>query len=222
MATLVCACCVGPETLGWPTRGPLQWWPLATVGLVQIALAMLRTSSFRCLAGGSALVAASAIAFRGTSYLALGGAVPLHLLVACIMLIGFVYRDPLARYLAGVGAILVAVAALTACLPQFTADVPSWARLGYVGLLAVASFGYWYVIQHRWWLWAALINTGTSMAAVCRVSYGIVQNEVGPAAMAPLAGGVVCFVIAVAISAGKGGLWKRLRSRLPPGIAARI
>jgi hypothetical protein len=44
-------------------------------------------------------------------------------------------------------------------------------------------------------------------------TYVTLHDRIGPQALAPLSAGLVCFVIAAAISAAKAGLWKYLRGR---------
>ena len=55
---------------------------------------------------------------------------------------------------------------------------------------------------------------GSLTAVSLWFSYRTLHSRFGPDALTPLCWGTACFLIGVLISALKGGLWPRLRTRL--------
>lgn len=221
MAMLALTGCVSRATIGWSTLAPIQWWPLAAIGLVQMGMVLRCRSSLRGMVACICLVAASAVALRGTPYLVMNGVIPVHLLLACVLSIGLVCGDRFAQVIRRFGALLVGIATLVAVTPLAAMAVPDIMRLVYAVILASVAIGYWYLVRDRWWLYGSLLDACGAAYFAVWWSYWQLEASVGPDVVVPLACGAACFLIAASISAAKAGFWKRLRTRLLPVLAAR-
>jgi hypothetical protein len=214
LAVLGLACCVGRGTVGWSTLASPAWWPLVVIAAWQAHLAMQPRNTLRGLVAALSLVAASAVAWRDTPYLAMHGAIPAHLALACVLLMGLISQNRLIRLLCRLSSLLVAAAVVIVVTPLAPQAVPDAIRLGYVVLLSAVAGVWWYLLRDRWWLYTSLVEVGASGGfAACWV-YWQLEASVGSSAMLPLASGVAFLIVAAAISAAKGGDWRRLRKRL--------
>lgn len=205
---------VDRHSVGLETLDTLKWWPLASIGGLQLVLAASGRGSLRCTASCFCLVGASAIALRDTSFVAFGGVFPFHLLLAGVLVIGWIYRDRFAAFLRKAGIALVAFAVIAAIASIWFVEIPEPARLSYLLAMTIAAAIYWWLVTERWWLYAALANAGATIFVGLWVSYEVLESQLGSDSLTPLALGAASFVIATAISAIKGGLVKRLQDRL--------
>ncbi len=214
VAMLALMTVVDRQAVGLETLGSLKWWPLATIGGLQLVLAASGRGSLRCAASCLCLVGASAIALRDTQFMAFGGVFPFHLLLACVLVIGWIYRDRFAAFLRKAGIALTAFAVTVTIASIWFVEIPELARLGYLLAMTIVAAIYWWLVTEKWWLYAALANAGATIFVGLWVSYEVLESQLGSDSLTPLALGAASFVIATAISAIKGGLVKRLQDRL--------
>ena len=205
---------VDRQAVGLETLNTLEWWPLATIGGLQLVLANDRCSSLRCAAASFCLVGAAAIALRGTQFMVLGGVLPFHLLMASVLLIGWMFRDRFAAFLRKAGIALVALAVTAAVASIWLVDIVQPARLGYLLTMTNVAAIYWWLVTDRWWLYTALSNATATTFVGLWASYEALDTQLGPDASVPLALGAGSFMVAAAISAMKSGLVKRLQDWL--------
>jgi hypothetical protein len=205
---------VDRQAVGLETLSTLKWWPLAVIGGIQLVLAARGRGSVRAAASCFCLVGASAIALRGTQYMALGGVFPFHVLMASVLVIGWVFRDRFAAFLRKAAIALAAFAVTVAIASFWFAEIPEPARLGYLLAMTIVAAIYWWLVTEKWWLYTALANAGATIFAGLWVSCEVLDSQLGPDSLTPFALGAASFVIATAISAIKGGLAKHLQNRL--------
>lgn len=204
---------VGRPTLDSHTLVAPQWWPWCVMGAFELVLAAVRRRTWRAaLAAGSLLVAAS-LAGRDTPLLAWRGTLPAHLVVASWLVIGLIGRDWFARLLRRVGLAVVVAAALAALVSDSWRPAGPAVQCAYVSGLAAVAWLYWWATRDRWWLGGGLLTLAGLAAAGLRFSHRDLADRLGAEAVTPLAWGAACFVVAVLISALKGGLGASLRER---------
>ena len=91
--TLIAVAFCGPNTFNpHTTAGPIGLPILAAGGLFLI-VGVMRRHAVGCLLGACCAVAAVGIDFRETSFAAYHWAVPVHLLLASILIVGAVFHD---------------------------------------------------------------------------------------------------------------------------------
>lgn len=205
---------VDRRAVGLAAASELSWWPLAMMGGLQLVLGVRRLNSPRCMASCFCLVVASAIAFHDTQFMALGGVFPFHLLMAGVLVIGWVFGDGFAAFLRKAGIAFIAFAVTMAIASIWLVEFPEPACLGYLLAMSTVAAAYWWLVMEKWWLFAAMANAGATLFVGLWACYGALDSQLGPDSLTPLALGAASFVVATAISAMKGGLVKRLQNRL--------
>jgi len=203
---------VDRQAVDWQTLIGFQWWPLATLGGLQLALSITCRSSIRCAVSSACLVAASTIVLRDTSFVAFGGAIPFYMLLAAVLLIGLAFDDRFAAILRKAGVVLTVCALSTVITPLDAYGISELARLLYAIAATVVVWAYWWLVRDKWWFWAAIINVAETLFAGVWASYWTLGDRIGRKALIPLLFGAAFFVIAAMISAIKGGILKRLRT----------
>ena len=73
--------------------------PILLLGLLQAVVGLRRQTAARWFAASCCVVLAISLDFRGTAFLAYRGAAPAHLLLAAVLVLGAVFRDPFGRVL---------------------------------------------------------------------------------------------------------------------------
>lgn len=155
---------VSRQAVDWQTLIGLHWWPLAMIGGLQLVLSIKCRSSIRCTASSVCLVAALTIALRDTSFVAIGGAIPFHIFLATLLLIGLAYDDRFAVALRKVGVVLVVCALCTVITPLDAYGISELGRLLYAAAATVVVWAYWWLVRDKWWFWAALANSPINMS----------------------------------------------------------
>jgi hypothetical protein len=214
LTSLVLLCFVGRNTIDWSTLESGQWWPLALVGTVQFVQSVGHRSSLRCFTAAVAWVVAVCLGMRENALLMYGGVIPIHVLLGAGLVIGIVFRDTFAlvlRRMVGVSAVVAAV--LAVCTLDCFSIGDTW-RLLYLAVLAALGTTCWICLRDRTWLLAGIANTGSAILVANWICYWRLLERLGSGVLTPIAWGVACFLIAILISALKGGLWQRVRTRL--------
>ena len=143
---------VDRQAVGLETLGTVKWWPLATIGGLQLVLATGRRSSLRCVAASFCLVGASAVALRDTQFMCLGGVFPFHLLMASVLVTGWIFHDRFAAFLRKAGIGFAAFAVMAAIASIWFAEVPEPACLAYLLAMTIIAAAYWWLVTEKWWL----------------------------------------------------------------------
>lgn len=205
---------VGPAahgSTGYISPAPLM---LLAAGIVQLYAAHRRRSTPRLFAAACLALAAVTTHRYGTWFTDYYGAVPWHLLLAVILVIGTVPNDRFARWLqyAGVGlfgAFLVAwgLSVSDTRLAPTSADRTTVILLGYPLAMALLAAAYARLVGNRaYWIIAAAHMASWSAVAGWR-GYGAARQTL--AGLGYLVGGAACFLFAAVISLLKTGLPRR-------------
>ncbi|MCA9070283.1 MAG: hypothetical protein KDA84_15220 [Planctomycetaceae bacterium] len=212
LTMLLVAVFVKPDSLRFGNWQDPQLWALQAVGLLSFFISLVRMDSKRCFLGVVICIAAITIAPNLPLPGSLRLVISYHLLLIATLVIGLTFSDRFAMFLRKVGALLLPMSCLFVLglkLPLMFHDVFLFAYLGVITLIAV---GHWWFSTERWYLYGASISVGAILISGGMRLWEFLLFHVGPKALYPLAAGLGCFLLAVAISALKGGAGSRLRS----------
>ncbi len=138
--------------------------PLVAVAILQLALAALRHSSWRCLFGASCLIAAGMVGQINGAPLPYRVPVGFHMVLLTLLTLGSVFDDALGRWLRNAAAALAILGCLTVMV-GWTAGVgasqTSWVPWVYPPVLCLVLGAYGRVLGHR----ASLAAAGLILAS---------------------------------------------------------
>lgn len=197
-----------PNTISGP-HAP----PILIVGIVLLGIGLRKRRAERCLFGAWCVVLALWIAFRGTSFTAYSGAIPVHLLLACALVVGALFRDAVGRAIQTLGAVaLLAFALIAALCPARLIDNPPQAIATYYPL-SVAAFAvvYGFAVKNSWY-YATAIGSLFGWSVVPGWN-SFVQLRRALAGLSYIAWGAASFFVALLVSLLKMGVLQRLYAR---------
>jgi hypothetical protein len=208
-AAFVMLSAIGPATVGLHDMESIRPLPLAAAGLVLGSVALWRRHSFRGATAAGLFVAALAGACSRLWPHVSAGAITLHLAVVALLAVGALFDDWLAARARLAGAIALLVLGLIAAFRPDMIDsalpalLAPWYPLGVASLL----FGYGLVVRDR--PYAAL---GAGVVVAWAAASGIqvyAQMRRILTGLDQIAWGMLFFLVAIAISLSKAGLWPR-------------
>jgi hypothetical protein len=183
--------------------------PLLAVAGLQASAALRRSSAPRCLLAACCLVAAATLDLQGTWFTAHRGLIPMHLLLASVLLIGAAFRGWFAELLQHLGAALLLAAGVVSVVgdPGMLGDPPAALLMAYPALAIAVAVGYGWLVGNRWYFASAAgISLGWLTLGGWRVYRHLRHSIPG---LHYLAWGVFFFVVAMLISLMKAGLAQR-------------
>ena len=208
---------VGLGTVDLETLVSPHGLPLLVVAGLQAWAALRRSSAARCLLAACCVVAAASLDLEGTWFTAYRGVIPIHLLLASVLVIGAAYRGGLATLLQylGAGLILAAGVASTAVDPRLLGDPPPIALTLYPAAAVAVAIAYGWLVGNRWYFASAAgILTGWLALAGWQGYRHLRRTLPG---LHYIAWGLFFFLVAMLISLTKAGLPQRW---LPPAPEA--
>ncbi|NLE37770.1 MAG: hypothetical protein GX621_07070, partial [Pirellulaceae bacterium] len=192
--------------------GPIGW-PLLVAGVLHLGLIVERRHSLHALLAAVLLLAGLAAQFHDTSFMAYRGLVPVHLLILAILVIGVVFKDPLAEILQRVGIAGLLGGSLAAVTETAASLGNPPAMLVSVYPLAAAAVAVVFLLltANREYLLAVF---GGALAWLVKVGWpGYQQARNTVEGLDKIVLGGLFLLIALAISLGKAGLYRRIRRR---------
>ena len=148
-----------------------------------------------------------------TSFTAASGAIPLHLLLAAVLVIGATFRDPFAEFLQGIGAFLLAAIAIL--LPQSEAPeidgLPLWLKFAYQALAMAVAIGYGRWVHNKLYLAGAILIGLCWVQTICLRAYHFLRPLM--AGLDYVLWGAVSLFVAMLISLAKAGWLRRWVNR---------
>jgi hypothetical protein len=207
VAAALAAVC-GPATYGPETTAIWSAAPLVLVACVQLLLAWKRQNGMRAIVGLTCLVAAASLQCRGTAFTAGHGLVPLHLILAAVLLVGAIGRDRLARLLQAVGAAWILAAGIASLAIEPAAiDVPPLVLKIYPVAAAAVAAAYGLLVANRWYLAAA---TGVCAGWLSLGGWQLYRHlRQSMAGLDYVIWGTLSLLVAMLISLSKAGLLRR-------------
>jgi hypothetical protein len=204
---------IGPKTSGPSALAGTWTVPLLLAGGLQLALGLSRRSSVHCLAAAGWWLAALSIELRGTAFLAYGGILPAHLLLAAVLLLGATFRDGFARFLQSLGAALLVLAAVAAPLagPRLLPESPGVLVTLYPLAAALVALAYGHLLRRWLYHLAALGSVTVSLIAGGWHAYLFLRPRM--VGLDYVLGGLASLMVAGLISSLKAGLPQRWAAR---------
>lgn len=197
---------IGPRTVNWQTLSAPQAWPLVAIGAWELIQAVRQRRSLPAVTAAMCLSCALSIWLWDSPWSLYRRIVPYHVALVSILLIGGLFRDYTARILRIIGASLLPT---TVVISLIVADGLVFSHFvwgAYVAGLTCLCIGCWLWTRDKAYLYALL----TMVIAGCCESIFLsglwLRRIVGPRVLLPLALGVASFLLAIVISALKGGL----------------
>lgn len=212
LAMLLVAVVVKPSSLRFGDWQEPQLWAMQAVGLLAFLMGLVRADSKRCFFGVAICIAAFAISPDVPLARWMQLAIPYHLLLIATLVIGMSFSDRFAKFLRKIGAVLLPLSCLFLLglhLPVMFREV---IQFGYMSLIALTAWGYWWFSADRWYLYGSSVSLGAIFLSGGTQVWEVLLHHLGPKALYPLAAGVGCFLLAVFISALKGGAGSWLRT----------
>lgn len=203
----------GPRTFGAATTAEPVGLPILLAAALQLAIAVKKRDARPCLLAACCLVAGLWVDLRETAFTACGGLLPLHMLLAAVLLIGAVFRGRLAVLLQRTGAVLMLAGGLAfaTCDPRWLGNPPPGLVAVYPLLAIVAALAYGQLVGNRWYFAAALAILGGWLAAAGWHAYRQLRQTM--AGLGQIAWGAFFFLLAVLISLTKVGIPQRWLAR---------
>ncbi len=191
--------------------------PILAVGMFYLVLGTRYRYAAAYLLGGWCAVAGPWIDFRSTSFAAYGGVIPIHLLLAVVLVVGAVFRDNIGRWTQNVGAaglFLLSLAAIT-CEPTSIGNPPALLLTLYPLAAGTVAVVYGLLVKNPWFFASAAGSLLIWLVASVLSSYRQLRR-ITPGTDY-LVWGALAFLIALVVSLSKMGLLQRLlaRWRLP-------
>lgn len=185
--------------------------PLIAASIWLMISGIVAWRSWRLLAASTLAVAAAAQSFAAPWLMAHHGLAAAHLVLLAMLLIGAVFHDRMALWIQRVAAVLLATACLVSVFggEHLVDDLPVTALQFYpLGIVAIAA-GYGYLTNNRWFYGTAGIALTAGLSTLSVRGYEHLRHHV--AGLSRLAWGILCFLVAAAISAWKAGIPQQWR-----------
>jgi len=211
--TLAAFSLCGPSTFNPDTTWGPYGWPVLLLGMLFLIAAARKRSARDCLLGAWCIVSMLWIDLRATSFAAYHGAIPIHLLLACLLVVGAVFRDPIGKVIQTVGAAMLFMLALTASVcPPDAIGHPSQTLLTlYPIMAAVFAVLYGFVNKNSWYYTSAIGSLcGWFIVPGCNL---LGQARRSLAGMDYIVWGAASFVVAVLLSLLKMKFFHQLYER---------
>jgi hypothetical protein len=200
------AAVVGPHTVDLQHFGPVNWRPLAVAaGLCLVGAWRQPQQSVRWFATASLALLSVTVAGWETSLLSYRGALPIHLWLVSVAVIGYLGRDEWAKFLRSVTS--VGVVALAFGVMVYSAR--SWHGLspgmawGYVCTLTAVAWLLWTLHRSTDHLATATLASIAAAAQSFFTTSALLRASDNPRGWALVLAGAACFAIGMAVSACK-------------------
>jgi len=134
-----------------------------------------------------------------------------HSILAIVLLCGGLFKDDFAKKLRVLGAVVLPLVFFSSLNTVTRFPLAFELMLVYGAAITSVAFGCWHFMKERLYLYAGLVNclAGTGFGSVSL--YRWLQKIASPEGVRAIVLGLGCFVVALFISAVKGGLFDRFR-----------
>jgi hypothetical protein len=213
---------IGPRTIDVSGLVAPRWALMAAAGVVLAAQALWRRDSSRALLSAACLVVAAARGGVELGIVASTWPVALHLAVAALMAVGLMFDDGPARMARGVSAVALSIMGLygAAGAPSAGHAIPAGVIAWYPLLIAAWAGGFGVLLRDRIYCGSAGISLAAWLLHSGIVLYDQLRNVV--VGLDQIAWGMLFFLLAMAISLRKAGLWPRASKGYDPLLAGEV
>lgn len=190
--------------------------PLFFLSLLALISGFRHRTSASFFVALAALVSGLTLALRDTPFVAIHGALPIHVLLLGSLAIGLVCRDRFAHWLrdsASVAGVVLAATALVAWKAG-ALDLTAWVMVPWVAALVAGQFACAYFARLRFFVFNGFVTFALAAVALGHSAWLEARSFAGIEHIATVLAGVALLVVAVTISLAKGGLLGPLKSRM--------
>jgi hypothetical protein len=216
---------VGPATIGIDGPYSLHTWPLVLLAVLQLGAAIRFRSGAHSMTAAVSAIAAGCIYWPHEVAIRWGGAIPAHLVLLAMLLIGAVLHDRAAKFLqraAIVGILLASAFVMSGEAGQWS-HAPNVLLTIYPGLMLLLAAAYGALVRNRWyWAGSLLILLGWTAALGSR---GYRSARTSIAGLDLIAAGMACMLVGLLVSLWKLGipqLWIDRWLKPPPVPVAQV
>jgi hypothetical protein len=203
----------GPNTFNPSTTWGPHGVPFLLAGIALLLAGAWRKSAASCLLGAWCVVLMLWIDFRATPFAACHGAIPLHLLLICGLVVGAVFRNAVGKMIQTLGAFVLLDLALAASLlpPSALGNPPPVLLTVYPLSVAALAAAYGFFCKNPWY-YASVFGSLCGWIVVpgwtlfCQARRAIVGLDY-------IAAGIASFLLAFLMSLMKMGFLRRLYDR---------
>ena len=209
---------ISPTTVHWNQLNHLTSPSslfVAVIGVWLVASGVVVRQSWRLLGAACLLLVAAGRTSAGAWLFEHHGFAAGHLLILAMLVIGGLFHDRVAQWTQRLAAVLLGIACLAATVQgdQFFGELPSLFASSYPLLIVAVAAGYGYLTRSRWFYATAAVALTASVSAFGVRGYDQLRHHI--VGLGHLAWGLLCFLIAAAISVWKAGfMQQKLLSRL--------
>ncbi len=229
-ASLALLVVVAPDTVDLDGPFALRAWPLVLLVALQLAATIRYRSGAHAMLMAVAAIAAACIVWPQTIGMRWGGAIPAHLLLLAMLLIGALMHDRAARFLQRAAILAIMVA----CGWVMSGDGEQWSHAPpalltiYPGAMLLVAATYGALVRNRWYWAASLVILLGWTATLGGRGYRSMRTTV--AGLDQIALGLVCLLVGLLVSLWKLGVPQRWLYWLfsakplpivPPGVRER-
>jgi hypothetical protein len=205
----------GPDTFNDSTTWGPYGWPGLAIGIYLLVSGVLRRWAGCCLIAAWCMVLTLWIDLRDTSLADYCGAIPIHLLVGCMLVVGAVFRDKIGRAIQTLGAAaLVVLVAVSLCPPSLIGDPPERLLTFYPLSVACIALVYALLAGNPWYYAAAAGSLCGWLGMFGWSRFSQARRTI--AGLDYIAWGALSFLIAIAVSLMKIGVFRRVYHRWRP------
>lgn len=189
--------------------------PILGTALMLLARAARHRSAAASLVGGWCAVVAMVIDSRNVPLEVHEVLILVHAMLAVVLLVGVLFRDPAGLWIQRLGAVSMVALALTAigCPPGILGDPPSWLVLVYPLLMSSIALAYGLLVSNPLCLASATVCVSGWLVVNGWPSYQQARRSV--VGLDYIVSGLVFFVVAMLVSLSKTDLLRRLGRRGP-------
>lgn len=197
---------VRPDMMDLTSIAEPQWMPLAGAALVVLVSGTLPLSTGRIFLACAFAVGSVCSWIRQVGWPDPLAAIPVHLLLACTLILGAIRNDTFARILQRIGAVWLAVLFACAVAVSWRQPMrfdPHW-MTAYLVNLFVMTIVCWQYVGNRLYVCAAAAQFTVAFAVGVNEAPTYARQLAAPRGLITVMAGLAIFAIAVLISANKG------------------
>ncbi len=194
---------IGPATTGFDGPYSLHAWPLVLLTVLQLGAAIGYRSGAHSMTAAVLAIAAACIYWPQEFGMRWGGAIPAHLVLLAMLLIGVVLHDRAARFLqwvAIVGILLASTFVMSGEAEQWT-HAPNVLLTIYPGLMLLLAAAYGALVRNRWYYVGSILVLLGWTAVLGSRGYRSARTSI--AGLDQIATGMACLLVGLFVS-----LWK--------------
>jgi hypothetical protein len=217
-ATIAVLIVIGPKTVSFDLPYSLHAWPLVLLAVMQLGVAIRYRSGAHSMMAAVCAIAAACVFWPQEFAMRWGGAIPAHLVLLAMLLIGAFLRDWATRFLQRTAIVVILLASgfvMTGEADEWTRAPHLWLMV-YPGIMFLLAAAYGAMLRNRrYWI------SSLSILLVWIISLGYRSARTSVAGLDLIAAGMACLLVGLMVSLWKLGIPQSWIDRWlkPPPVA---